>query len=46
VNIKIINQTEKVLNIIKMEIYYMMVIGLMVDQKEMENLLEKMVIII
>ena len=37
---------EKVLNIIKMEIYYMKVIGLMVNQKEMENLIEKMVIII
>ena len=36
----------KVLNIIKMEIYYMMVILLMENQKEMKNLVIKMVIII
>ena len=36
----------KELNIIKMEIYYMKVIGLMASKKVMENLLEKMVIII
>ena len=36
----------KELNIIKMEIYYIMVILLMVNLKEMENIFMKMVIII
>ena len=37
---------EKALNIIKMEIYYKMEIGLMVNKKEMGNLFMRMVIII
>ena len=37
---------EKELNIIQMEILNMKVIGLMVKQKEMENIFQKMVYII
>ena len=45
-NLKIIFQMEKELNIIQMEIYYMMVILKMVNLKEMENIFGNMVDII
>ena len=46
VNIKIINQMEKVLNIIQMEIYYMKVILLMENLMEKENTIMIMVCIL
>ena len=46
VNLKIIFQMERELNIIQMEKYYMKVILLMAYLKEMENIFVKMVIII
>ena len=46
VNLKIIYQMEKVLNIIQMVIFYMKVILLMVNLKEMENIMMKVEIII
>ena len=45
-NIKIINQMEKVLNIIQMEIYYMKVILLMENLMEKENIIMIMVCIL
>ena len=46
VNIKIIYQMEKVLNIIQMEIYYMKVILLMENLMEKENIIMIMVCIL
>ena len=46
VNLKMIYQMVKELNIIKMEIYYMKVILLMENLKEMEKLFQIMVYII
>ena len=46
VNIKIINQMEKVLNIIQMEIYYMKAILLMENLMEKENIIMIMVCIL